>query len=78
MYTCTVLTAHCQVGPRSLRVPQGSLALGVTTTVGMIQQGILDSVFRLGNTCLCPAQPLQPWFSPGDRAIPHHSNRVHL
>ena len=61
--------ADCQVGPRFLRVPQGS------QTVGMIEQGRLDSVLRFCNTCILLLSPSGLGFPPGALVMPHHPRR---
>jgi hypothetical protein len=61
--------ADCQVGPRFLRVPQGS------QTVGMIEQGRLDSVLRFCNTCILLLSPSGLDFPPDALVMPHHPRR---
>lgn len=52
------------VGPTKTRQGPSRFALGLTTTVGMIEQGRLDSVLWFCNTCNSPAQPIRPWSFP--------------
>lgn len=54
------------VGPTKTRQGPSRFALGLTTTVGMIKQGRLDSVLWFCNTCNFPAQPIpiRPWNFP--------------